>query len=466
MVELKKKTIDDYEFQKQIGEGAYGNVYLAKDKESGSLFAIKALEKLHIIKFNKTKSVHREKEILNKFKSHPNIIKLESTFQDKQNLYFVFEHCPNGTLASLIQKNCKFSEEVVRIYAAEIINVLETIHTENVMHRDLKPENILVTKDLHLKIIDFGDAKYIIDPEAKKPVDTQQIETSTTQDTETDDFQPKRNSDVENQGSFSDQNSMMERRGTFVGTAFYVSPEMLKENKATSASDLWALGCTIYKMLTGEVPFQGSSDYFTFNMILERKLDWPADCQISQEAKDLVDQLLQLNPLQRLGAGAIGTTNDYAALKSHLFFKDVDFSTLNSLQIPLKRKVSDSDSSTNQQTWSDVGEDEENIVLYQGELKKRNKFYWNQVRFFVLSKNGTLNYYKDKQLLRGFIKLCKDTKIVKTAKDKFEIQCPQRTFYLSESDNYRLSSDEWIEKISEIIEKMKVNNSISSQQQI
>jgi len=55
-----------------------------------------------------------------------------------------------------------------------------------------------------------------------------------------------------------------ERRGTFVGTAFYVSPEMLKHNTAFPASDIWALGCTIYKMLTGEVPFSGSSDYYTF----------------------------------------------------------------------------------------------------------------------------------------------------------------------------------------------------------
>ena len=66
-----------------------------------------------------------------------------------------------------------------------------------------------------------------------------------------------------------------ERRGTFVGTVYYVSPEMLQSNQAVPASDLWALGCILYKMLVGEVPFNGASDYQTFQLILERKLEYP-----------------------------------------------------------------------------------------------------------------------------------------------------------------------------------------------
>jgi 3-phosphoinositide dependent protein kinase-1 len=84
----------------------------------------------------------------------------------------------------------------------------------------------------------------------------------------------------------------MERRGTFVGTAYYVSPEMLKLNMAVPASDIWALGCMIYKMLTGDVPFSGSTDYQTFQMILERKLTFPSNIPLSHEARDLIDRLL------------------------------------------------------------------------------------------------------------------------------------------------------------------------------
>lgn len=109
-----KNTIEDYEFIKQIGEGAFGNVYLAKEKDTKQLYAIKALDKDHIIKHNKLQSVHRERDILKMFNKHPYIIKLETTFkvnkyllshiQDKQNLYFVFENCGNGTLASKIKE--------------------------------------------------------------------------------------------------------------------------------------------------------------------------------------------------------------------------------------------------------------------------------------------------------------------------------------------------------------------------
>jgi 3-phosphoinositide dependent protein kinase-1 len=81
MVEVKKKTIEDYEFLKPIGEGAFGTVYLAKEKINDKKFAIKALDKSHIIKYNKTKAVYREKDILNRFRTHPNVIRLDCTFQ-------------------------------------------------------------------------------------------------------------------------------------------------------------------------------------------------------------------------------------------------------------------------------------------------------------------------------------------------------------------------------------------------
>lgn len=79
-----KKQIDEYDFIKQVGEGAFGSVYLAREKSTGRMVAIKTLEKSHIIKFDKTKSVYREKDILQKFAAHPNVINLDCVIQVKK----------------------------------------------------------------------------------------------------------------------------------------------------------------------------------------------------------------------------------------------------------------------------------------------------------------------------------------------------------------------------------------------
>ena len=83
-----------------------------------------------------------------------------------------------------------------------------------------------------------------------------------------------------------------QRRDTFVGTPLYVSPEMLLETKSLPASDLWALGCIIYKMYFGEVPFKAESETLTFDKILCRDFTFPEKPAISDAARDIIDKLL------------------------------------------------------------------------------------------------------------------------------------------------------------------------------
>lgn len=87
--------------------------------------------------------------------------------------------------------------------------------------------------------------------------------------------------------SFQDHD--MERKGTFVGTVNYLAPEMIKECEASCASDLWALGCIIFKMYTGKVPFPGMSETACFPIILQRKIDWPKNMEMDPTVKDLID---------------------------------------------------------------------------------------------------------------------------------------------------------------------------------
>lgn len=123
------------------------------------------------------------------------------------------------------------------------------------------------------------------------------------------------------------------RKATFVGTPLYVSPEMLSDSTSCAAGDVWALGCIIFQMLTGSVPFNAQHDFQTFQLILERKMVFPAD--MDAEAKDLIDKLLDLNPLTRLGGGPKDSGNDLTAVMGHPFFSDIDFETIYSVKVPI-----------------------------------------------------------------------------------------------------------------------------------
>jgi 3-phosphoinositide dependent protein kinase-1 len=149
-----KLNIKDFDKISELGRGAYAKVDLRKSRINNKLIAIKSLSKHFMEKLNKTHEAYIEKEILSSI-SHTNIIKLLSTFHDRNKLYFVLEYASNKDLASFIRSQGKLSYELAKFYTAEIINALEYLHSKKIAHRDLKPENIILNKDMHLKIVKY-----------------------------------------------------------------------------------------------------------------------------------------------------------------------------------------------------------------------------------------------------------------------------------------------------------------------
>ncbi|XP_051116213.1 3-phosphoinositide-dependent protein kinase 2-like [Andrographis paniculata] len=307
-------SIQDFELGKIYGVGSYSKVVRAKKKDTGTVYAMKIMDKKFITKENKTAYVKLERIVLDQL-DHPGVVRLYFTFQDTFSLYMALESCEGGELFDQITRKGRLSEDEARFYAAEVVDALEYIHSMGLIHRDIKPENLLLTKDGHIKIADFGSVK---------PMQDSRITVL-----------PNAASD--------------DKACTFVGTAAYVPPEVLNSSPATFGNDLWALGCTLYQMLSGTSPFKDASEWLIFQRIIARDIRFPD--YFSAEARDLIDRLLDIDPSKRPGARRDG----YTSLKSHPFFKGIDWANLRSQTTPelaVDPRVQSNGSEDQESTWN------------------------------------------------------------------------------------------------------------------
>lgn len=284
-----KKGVRDFSFGHTLGEGSYSTVVLATDRQTLNEYAIKILDKRHIIKEKKVKYVNIEKDTLNRLTDHPGVVRLYYTFQDERSLYFVLDYCKGGELLGVLKRMTTFDEECTRFYGAQILDTIDYMHKRGVIHRDLKPENILLDSQMHTKITDFGTAKILKTP-TKKPEEG------------SNDMPPLDSTEIPEE----------ERASSFVGTAEYVSPELLTDKNACKASDLWAFGCIIFQLLAGRPPFKAANEYLTFQKIVALEYEFPTG--FPPVARDLVERLLVLDPTRRLPIEHI---------KNHEFFDGI-----------------------------------------------------------------------------------------------------------------------------------------------
>ncbi|KAG6029562.1 hypothetical protein E4U41_000318 [Claviceps citrina] len=291
-----KKGVRDFSFGRVLGEGSYSTVYLATDRQTRKEYAIKVLEKRHIIKEKKIKYVNIEKNTLNRLTEHPGIVRLYYTFQDETSLYYVLDLCNGGELLGVLKRIGTFDVDCVRFYGAQILDSIDYMHSRGVIHRDLKPENVLLDDQMHVKITDFGTAKLLKDP--REIQDNQLIDRG----------QGTRS--IPSQDDVNDSG----RAASFVGTAEYVSPELLTHKSAGKSSDLWAFGCIIYQLLAGRPPFKAGSEYLTFQKIVNLEYEFPSGFPTA--ARDLVERCLVLDPARRLTIEHI---------KNHEFFDGQPF---------------------------------------------------------------------------------------------------------------------------------------------
>jgi 3-phosphoinositide dependent protein kinase-1 len=248
-------SISDFEFLRVLGDGSMSTVFLAKLKrtvgdvemlQAGAECALKVFDKFYIQRHKMTESVIRERRIMDKMDT-PWSVQLKYTFQDAQKIYMALEAYELGDLFEQIQLRKPLPLSEARFYAAEMVLILQCLRERSVVFRDFKPENLLLSHTGHLVLTDFGCAKLLPSKGSTSDQADPPNSTSSTSASPKDATENSSSACAETEGT---------RKVTFVGTADYLSPEVLRNTGCSFAVDLWGFGCILYQLIAGAPPFR------------------------------------------------------------------------------------------------------------------------------------------------------------------------------------------------------------------
>ena len=263
MTEDNPVILSDYTLIKDLGEGNFGKVKLAKLKSTKEKFAIKILDK-EKLKTQTKSTLYNEIEIISCL-NHKNVIHIEKILEDEKNYYIIMEYCEKGELFDYIVKKERLNSAEASLFFYQLINGVEYIHKQGFAHRDLKPENLLLTKDKILKIIDFGLCH-----------------------------------------DFDGENLLT----TKCGSPSYAAPEILKGYPYDGfITDIWCCGIILYAMLCGYLPFDGDNNQEIFQSIVECNPEFPDF--LEDDSIHLLSWILNSEPKDRI------TINE---IKCHPFY--------------------------------------------------------------------------------------------------------------------------------------------------
>ncbi|KAJ0870739.1 putative mitogen-activated protein kinase kinase kinase STE-STE11 family [Helianthus annuus] len=248
-----------------IGCGAFGQVYMGMNLDSGELLAVKQVSIAANSDSKEKTQVHireLEEEVkLLKNLSHPNIVRYLGTVREEQTLNILLEFVPGGSISSLLGKFGPFPEAVIRMYTKQLLLGLDYLHKNGIMHRDIKGANILVDNKGCIKLADFGASKQVVEL-----------------------------------ANGSGAKSMK-------GTPYWMAPEVILQTGHSFSADIWSVGCTVIEMATGKPPWsQHYQEVAALFYIGTTKSHPPIPDQLSFEAQDLLLKCLHKEPELRPSA--------------------------------------------------------------------------------------------------------------------------------------------------------------------
>ena len=300
------------------------------------MFALKVLRKVDVIKLKQVEHVRNERNVLAAVAGHPFITNLLASFSDETSLYMLLEYTPGGEIFSYLRRARRFSLSTVQFYAAEITLILSYLHdVQHVAYRDLKPENILLDAEGHLKLVDFGFAKYLPPAPEHLPPPVSTLYSSITDEASTgagaDTNALSRSTSRPSQGPYDPHGAGITY--TLCGTPEYLAPEVIRNSGHGTAVDWWALGILTYEMLIGQPPFWDQNPLRIYEQIVAGHIRFPMNHSasgrggsfyVSRAARDFILALCKTDPSERLGHIAGGS----ARVRGHWFFEGLDWEEL------------------------------------------------------------------------------------------------------------------------------------------
>ena len=446
-------------------KGSYNNI---KTKIKEQFYAIKIMDIESMKAVNKLYQIFLESQILNELNS-PFIVKIHGSFLSKGKIYLILDYFSKGNFATFLRMNFPLKEDTIRFYSAEIVLFLEYLQSQKIVHRDLKPENIMLNDNFHLKMIDFATARkigyYYDKKEMKFKEDNYDIENNDDDikgrkimvNPDDDDEDEEEDDEEENGNYINYRRRIPQRNKTFVGTAEYVSPEVIEDQPAGFGADLWAFGVILYQMFCGKTPFKGGNNYATFKNIKKLQISFPQNVAISENAKDLIKKILIKDPSKRLGAGEPNTDLDLEHLKKHPFFKGIKWKNIINQNVPNSKifkcksnkkiiKRNNHDMTKNEMIEN---ENKNLIVLKQGILLKKSFWFHYNERYIILDNIPKITYKDpEKDIVKGVIYLNSKCRVYATRHDIFNLETTHRVFKFKCKQNDMIS---WIDAIKDCI---------------
>lgn len=350
----------DFHILTQIGQGGYGQVFLAQKKDTREVCALKSMSKRLLFKMDEIKHILTERDILTTSNSDW-LVKLLYAFQDDTTIYLAMEYVPGGDFRTLLNNTHVLHNRHARFYIAEMVTCVDSLHQLGYIHRDLKPENFLIDGTGHVKLTDFGLASGMLSP---MKIESMRVKLEEVGQGSRIPFGRPMNerSTAERREGYR---SLREREGlqyakSIVGSPDYMAPEVLAGTEYDFTVDYWSLGCMLFEAVSGYPPFAGSTVDETWQNLKDwkRVLQRPdfegGDSQywISDRTWDIICRLV---------AERGRRFRSITEIRRHGYFAEVEWDLLRTYTAPF---VPELDSDTDAGYFDDFG-NEEDMAKYK-----------------------------------------------------------------------------------------------------